>query len=55
MKTRIKFVGYVDVYGSPDDPESWVEGALTYGDKHADRHSSWLGKIVSVEEVGDDD
>jgi hypothetical protein len=55
LKTRIKAVVYVDVYVTPDDPASWVEGALTYGDKHASNHSSWLDEVLSVEEVGDDE
>ncbi|MFJ6720530.1 hypothetical protein [Streptomyces sp. NPDC091259] len=54
MKTRIKFVGYVDAFVTPDDPEDWVNGALTYGDKHASNHTSWLGEILSVEEIDDD-
>jgi hypothetical protein len=41
------------------EAEDWVNAALLYGDKHADRWSSGLTKITSIvevdEEEGDED
>lgn len=59
MKTRIEFKGYVDVYDeepvSEKDAKGWVWHALERGDKHASHHSSWLGEVLSVSLIEDED
>lgn len=55
MKTRIEFTATLDVYVDPDDPESWVSGALERGDKHASNYTTWLREITAVTRVGDDE
>ncbi|MFE6498148.1 hypothetical protein [Streptomyces sp. NPDC057748] len=59
MKTRIEFKGFVTVYTdkpmTTDEAESWVESALLYGDKHADRFVTTLDDVTFVSLVGDDD
>jgi hypothetical protein len=59
MKTRIEFTATLDVYTdgpeSEDEAAPWVRGALSGGDKHAGDFTTFLGKVTSVGQVGDDE
>ncbi|MET9480981.1 hypothetical protein [Streptomyces sp. NPDC006638] len=59
MKQRIEFTGFVTVYTdeplTSEEAYGWVESALLYGDKHADRFVSNLEEVTSFSSVGDDE
>jgi hypothetical protein len=57
MKTRITFTATADVYDEADarDPAGSVRHALFRGDTHAGDYTTFMGQVLSVAEVGDDE
>ncbi|MCQ6554748.1 hypothetical protein NPS70_16305 [Streptomyces sp. C10-9-1] len=60
MKTRIEARVYVDVYDTtadmlPETADRWARHALLHGDKHSDQHHAFLGEVVAVTSVENDD